>query len=57
MADRLLRIVAPHFVAGVVVGSDGIVKRAAPILRYSVGWTGRRLREYAESKRWEASYG
>jgi hypothetical protein len=48
--------VAPHFVAGVIVGPDGIVTEAAPILGYSVGWTGRRLRECAASKGWTTTY-
>ena len=33
---RLVRVVAPHFVAG--FETDGTVRRAAPIVRYLVGW-------------------
>jgi len=53
---RLLRIVAPHFCAGVVVSPRGVIVEAAPILGYALGWTGRRLREYAGRKGWEAAY-
>jgi len=44
---RLLRIVAPHFVAGVVVG-----ERAAPIIRYMKHWSEVSIREYCERKKW-----
>ena len=50
----LVRIEAPHFVAGALL-EDGRVVRAAPILRYVVGWDVVRLLEYAERKRWRAS--
>lgn len=55
-AGRLLRVVAPHFVAGVIVDGRGRVIEAAPILRYALGWTGLELRTYAASKRWAAAY-
>lgn len=32
---KLVRVVAPHFVAG--FETDGVVRRAAPILKYLVG--------------------
>lgn len=47
----LLRIIAPWFVAGVVLRDD-IVVEAAPILRYTVGWSEERLRSYAKRRRW-----
>jgi hypothetical protein len=50
---RLVRVVAPHFVAG--FETDGIVRRAAPILRYLVGWPDERAREYIARKQWKAS--
>lgn len=53
---RLLRIVAPRFVAGVLVDVSGHVVEAAPILRYATGWTGRRLRGYAAARGWQAAY-
>lgn len=50
---RLVRIVAPHFVAG--FETDGVVRRAAPILAYMVGWTDERARSYIAKKGWKAS--
>jgi len=43
----MIRIVAPHFVAGVVVG-----ERAAPIIRYMTQWTAEQIELYCRSKRW-----
>lgn len=43
-----LRIVAPHFVAAVVVGVQ-----AAPIVKYMLGWSEARIREYCFWKGWE----
>ena len=49
----LVRIVAPHFVAG--LETDGIVRRAAPIIAYMVGWPDDRVREYVKAQGWKAS--
>lgn len=47
----LLRIVAPHFVAGVF--TDGaLVRDAAPILAYMVGWTRAQFATYVRRKGW-----
>lgn len=43
----MLRIVAPHFVAGIVRGG-----RAAPIIAYMKGWTLREIQAYCGKKRW-----
>lgn len=43
----MLRITAPHFVAGIVPG--GV---SAPIIRYMKGWTGKRISDYCRSKGW-----
>jgi hypothetical protein len=52
MVSRVLvRIVAPHFVAG-VEADNGRVVRAAPILHYMLGWTGGRLASYCARKGW-----
>lgn len=49
---KLLRIVAPHFVAGVVL-DDGRVVETAPILKYMKGWRLRLLYWYAVThKQW-----
>ncbi len=53
MKDRLVRVVAPHFVAG--FETDGIVRRAAPIIKYLVGKTDDEARTYIQSKGWKAS--
>ena len=56
MKLKLLRVVAPHFVAGVVIDAGGVVIDAAPILRYckgkSVVWT----LTLCARKGWEARY-
>lgn len=43
----LLRITAPHFVAGVVVG-----ERAAPIIGYMKRWEADKIRAYARRRGW-----
>lgn len=43
----MVRIVAPHFVAGIVRG--GLV---APIIRYMKGWTLAQIKAYCERKGW-----
>lgn len=48
---RLIRVVAPHFVAG-LEAADGVVVRTAPILKYMVGWQGRRFARYVTRKGW-----
>jgi hypothetical protein len=46
----LLRIEAPHFVAGVIVG-----ERAAPIIAFMRTWTETRIRWYCARKGWTVS--
>jgi len=52
----LLRIEAPHFVAGVetrlTFTSGEQVSRAAPIIKYMKGWNVSRVYEYCEKKGW-----
>lgn len=50
---KLVRVVAPHFVAG--FETDGIVRRAAPILKYLKGKTDAQARAYIARKGWKAS--
>jgi hypothetical protein len=52
-ALTLVRVVAPRFVAG--FESDGIVRRAAPILKALVGMTDAEVREYIKARGWQAS--
>jgi hypothetical protein len=47
----LVRVEAPHFVAGVEV-VDGHVTRAAPILCYMLRWPHGRVFSYAARKGW-----
>lgn len=50
-ATYLIQVTAPHFVAGATV-TNGRIVRAAPIIRYMVGWELARARDYALCKRW-----
>jgi hypothetical protein len=43
---------APHFNAAVVL-DQGVVVRAAPILKYMVGWTAARVVRYCFRKGWQ----
>lgn len=53
MPDEIsvIRITAPHFVAG-VVPHNGRVVNAAPILRYMIHWDGKRVAAYCKAKGW-----
>lgn len=48
----LIRISAPHFCAGVVLNEHDIAVHGAPILRYMVGWNGKKIFDYCRYKRW-----
>lgn len=50
---KLVRVVAPHFVAG--FETDGIVRRTAPILKALKGKTDDQARAYIARKKWKAS--
>lgn len=47
--DRVYRIKASHFTAGVIVRA-GLVRRAAPIVSYMRGWSIERVLDYARRK-------
>jgi hypothetical protein len=51
----LIRVVAPHFVAGFET-DGGIIRRAAPIIKYLVGKTDDEARDYIKVKGWKASF-
>lgn len=51
-SPTLVRIVAPHFVAGIEADSGRVVN-AAPILRYMLGWDARRVAGYCARKGWD----
>ena len=50
----LIRITAPHFVAGIELSPNSKVIRAAPILSYMVGWDIKRVVVYCNKKNWKA---
>lgn len=50
---KLVRVVAPHFVAG--FETDGVVRRAAPIMRKLVGLTDDQARDVIAARGWRAS--
>jgi hypothetical protein len=54
MTDVLIRVVAPHFVAGAILRDDACVE-AAPIIRYMAiyRWSYWRVLSYCAEKRWE----
>ncbi len=55
MSDEVLvRVVAPHFVAGLVLVRDQCTE-AAPILRGAIGKTRAELRAYFAGRGWKAS--
>ena len=50
---KLVRVVAPHFVAG--FETDGVVRRAAPIIKHLVGKSDDYAREVIARYGWKAS--
>jgi len=48
----MLRIVAPHFVAGVQLDTEGLVVEAAPILWYMQDWAAARVYAYCRGRGW-----
>ena len=57
----MIRIEAPHFVAAVDLAyhtrrtpPERVVVKAAPILRYMLGWTEQHVHTYCASKGWRA---
>jgi len=52
---ELVRITAPHFVAGLVwCSKTDRVTEAAPILKYMHGWSRERVSTYCTRKGWAA---
>lgn len=50
---RVIRIVARHFVAAVVLDGAAVVVRAAPIVRYMTGWSCSRVLDYCQRRHWQ----
>jgi hypothetical protein len=51
----LLRIEAPHFVAG-LDATGRLVSRTAPIVGYMTGWPVRRVISYCKRKGWRLQH-
>jgi hypothetical protein len=54
VSERLIRVVAPHFVAALVM-VDGRCTEAAPILKWAIGKSEEWLRAYFAGKGWRAT--
>lgn len=52
MSEFLVRVVAPHYVAGLIT-RDGIIVEAAPILKWSVGRSWEFFRWWCRRKGYE----
>lgn len=50
-ASVMLYVASPYFFCGVVLTAN-VVTRAAPILRYMLGWNEARVRAYAARREW-----
>lgn len=48
----ILRVEAPHFVAGCIYDREGFIVHAAPILKWCVGWQVSRFCRYCARKGW-----
>ena len=48
----IIHITAPYFSAGVLV-RNSVVYKAAPIVKYMVGWSVERVMEYCQKKGWK----
>lgn len=48
----LYEIIAPHFVCAIKTEKDIVVK-AAPIVKYMMGWPFIRVYDYCNKKHWE----
>jgi hypothetical protein len=49
-----IRITSKWFCAAVVLDNTGRVYKAAPLLRYMIGWKMKRVLDYARNRKWEA---
>ena len=56
--ELLVQITAPHFCAGIILtlrnGSGWRVSEAAPIVRYTKGWSSAKVKSYVVLKGWQA---
>jgi hypothetical protein len=49
--EILVRVASRYFISGIVL-RDGLVVKAAPILRYMIGWSSSRAVGYIDGKGW-----
>lgn len=54
--ERLYRVEAPHFCAGLLVGDGSRVVAAAPILNWALGMTWVEVLAYTERKGWQMEH-
>lgn len=54
MDTHLVRVEAPHFVAGLIFNEAWVCVEAAPILRWAEGQDGWTLRRYFDRKGWRS---
>lgn len=50
----MIRIEAPHYVAGALVENDVVIK-AAPIIKYMKGWSTSKVIWYCNKKHWSVA--
>lgn len=55
MGEKIVRVVAPHFCAAMIMGDDEIVTDAAPILRWAIGKKRSFLSAYFQIRGWRAT--
>ena len=55
MKEILIRVTAPHFVAGIIV-YDNVTIRSAPILRWAERMYFVEFKNIAEKKKWTLEY-
>lgn len=49
----MIRITSPYFCAGCVI-ENGLIVRAAPIIKYMIGKTPGWVRTYCQKKKWKS---
>lgn len=52
-ANSVFSIDAPYFCASGVFDENSSVIRAAPIIKYMIGWTSNKVLKYCEDKKWK----
>ena len=55
MSKSLIRIESSYFVAGIVIDQNGQVVKAAPIVKYMVGWNTEKVETYCKKRGWKGT--